>query len=74
MLEEDSYIEFKFVNNKYETCSEVTHKIPMDVGMSTILEHFERFLHGVGYLFTGTLDIVDSEDPDDISEYKKIMD
>ena len=61
MLEEDSYIEFKFVNNKYETCSEVTHKIPLDVGMNTILEHFERFLHGIGYVFDGTIDLVEPD-------------
>ena len=74
MMLYNSYIEFRYVNDHKGQQSEITHRMPLDQSLSDILENFERFLHGVGYLFTGTLDIVDSEDSDDISEYKKIMD
>lgn len=74
MMLYNSYIEFRYVNNHKGQESEITHRIPLDQSLNDVLENFQMFLHGIGYLFTGTIDLVQPEDSDDISEYKKIMD
>ena len=57
----NSYIEFRYVNNHKGQESEISHRIPLDQSLSDVLENFERFLHGIGYVFEGTIDLVEPE-------------
>jgi len=57
----NSYIEFRYVNNHKGQESEISHRIPLDQSLSDVLENFERFLHGIGYVFEGTIDLVEPD-------------
>ena len=57
----NSYIEFRYVNNNKGQESEISHRIPLDQSLSDVLENFERFLHGIGYVFEGTIDLVEPD-------------
>ena len=57
----NSYIEFRYVNNHKGQESEITHRIPLDQSLNDVLKHFEQFLHGLGYVFDGTIDLVESD-------------
>lgn len=61
MMLYNSYIEFRYVNNHKGQESEISHRIPLDQSLSDVLENFERFLHGIGYVFEGTIDLVEPE-------------
>jgi len=57
----NSYIEFRYVNNHKGQESEISHRIPLDQSLSDVLENFERFLHGIGYVFEDTIDLVEPD-------------
>jgi len=61
MMLYNSYIEFRYVNNHKGQESEISHRIPLDQSLSDVLENFERFLHGIGYVFEGTIDLVEPD-------------
>jgi hypothetical protein len=56
--EEEGYYMFKLV---HDDGSKVVVKFHTEQTLTTMLENFETFLRASGYVFKGTLDIVDED-------------
>lgn len=46
--------------------TKVVHEFDGEINLNEVLEHIEQFLLGCGYRFTGTLDIVNDENPPEV--------
>lgn len=49
--------------NRFEVAT-VSMKLPSEVSLSEMLEHFEQFLKGAGWIFDGSLDFVSDDPPE----------
>lgn len=56
-------IEYQYPNGDMQQRTSV--EIPQDSSLMTVVEAFEQFLKGAGYVFDGYVDIVDSTESND---------